>query len=54
MRAVETLESESGVTLRKFEPCDNIDLLTVIQEFETFYNIKFNRPPKLTRKVGWL
>eukprot|EP01135_Chromosphaera_perkinsii_P003389 Nk52_evm13s242 gene=Nk52_evmTU13s242 len=48
---VERLESESRLSLSKYQVCDNIDLLTVIQEFETFYNIKFSKAPKFTRKL---
>ena len=51
-KALVALETESGVSLDKYEICDNVDLLTIIQEYESFYNIKFNRPPKLIRKVS--
>ncbi len=50
-KSVHALEAESGVNLDKYEVCDNVDLTTVIQEFETYYGIKFGRPPKLIRKV---
>ena len=50
-KAVYALESESGVSLDRYEVCDNVDLLTIIQEYESYYSIKFNRPPKLIRKV---
>jgi hypothetical protein len=50
-KAVHALEGDSGVSLDRYEVCDNVDLLTVIQEFESYYSIKYNRPPKLIRKV---
>ena len=45
------LERESGLNLSKFQICDNIDLPTVLQEFESYYRIKFNRQPKIAKKV---
>eukprot|EP00048_Salpingoeca_helianthica_P008587 m.124273 g.124273 ORF g.124273 m.124273 type:complete len:590 (+) comp14646_c0_seq4:136-1905(+) len=51
-KAVHALESDSGVSMDRYEVCDNVDLLTVIQEFEAYYSIKYNRPPKLIRKLG--
>lgn len=45
------LERESGLNLNKFQICDNIDLPTVLQEFEAYYRIKFNRQPKICRKL---
>ena len=50
-KAVYALETEAGVSLDRYEVCDNVDLLTIIQEYEAFYAIKFNRPPKLIKKV---
>ena len=50
-KSVLALEAESGVLLSKYEVCDNVDLATVIQEYEAYYAIKFGRAPKLIRKV---
>lgn len=47
-----SLESESNVSLRKIAAADNMDLMTILQEFESFYNFKFQRVPKLTRRVN--
>ena len=30
--------------------CDNIDLDTIVMEFESFYFVKFNKYPKISRK----
>ena len=51
-RAVDALETESGVTLTKYEAADNLDFMTVMQEYESFYSIKFGKAPKFIRKVG--
>ena len=37
--------------LAKHEVCDNVDLPSIVQEFESFYAIKYGRQPKLTRRI---
>ncbi|XP_041728620.2 katanin p60 ATPase-containing subunit A-like 2 isoform X3 [Coregonus clupeaformis] len=51
MDAASALEQETNVVLRQFEVCDNIDLDTVLMEYESYYFIKFQRYPKLTKKL---
>ncbi|XP_073440869.1 katanin p60 ATPase-containing subunit A-like 2 isoform X2 [Dendrobates tinctorius] len=46
------LEQESKLTLRRFEVCDNIDLETILMEYESYYYVKFQKYPKITKKVG--
>ncbi|TPX60988.1 hypothetical protein SpCBS45565_g07368 [Spizellomyces sp. 'palustris'] len=43
--------AESNVSLRKIRAADNMDLMTILQEFESYYSIKFGKAPKLTRKA---
>ncbi|XP_045548665.1 katanin p60 ATPase-containing subunit A-like 2 isoform X4 [Salmo salar] len=50
MDAASALEQDTNVALRRFEVCDNIDLDTVLMEYESYYFIKFQRYPKLTKK----
>ncbi|KAM4634144.1 katanin p60 ATPase-containing subunit A-like 2 [Polymixia lowei] len=50
MDAAGALDQETNVGLRRFEVCDNIDLETVLMEYESYYYIKFHKYPKLTRK----
>ncbi|KAI6660456.1 Katanin p60 ATPase-containing subunit A-like 2 isoform X2 [Oopsacas minuta] len=45
------LERESGLSLNRYQICDNIDLPTILQEFEAYYRIKFNRQPKISKKA---
>lgn len=45
------LEGEGGVSLAKSQVCDNIDLMSILREFEAYYAIKFGKPPKLIKKV---
>lgn len=44
------LEKEGGAGLTKYEVCDNIDLPTVLQEYESYHFVKFNRMPKIIKK----
>lgn len=45
-----SLEKEGGASLTKYEVCDNIDLPTILQEFESYHLVKFNRGPKIIKK----
>ncbi|XP_065672343.1 katanin p60 ATPase-containing subunit A-like 2 isoform X1 [Hydra vulgaris] len=45
------LEAEAGDNLKKFQLCDNVDLQTILQEYESYYYVKFNKYPKITKKV---
>ena len=47
--ALEKLTAESGVSLSKWCVADNIDLMTVFEEFETYFNMKFSKLPKFVR-----
>jgi katanin p60 ATPase-containing subunit A1 len=48
--SVERLQNETNKTLSNYSAADNIDLATIVQEFEEFYRIKFGKTPKLIRK----
>nr|XP_013810993.1 PREDICTED: katanin p60 ATPase-containing subunit A-like 2 [Apteryx mantelli mantelli] len=54
--AANALEQETKLGLRGFEVCDNIDLETILMEYESYYFVKFQKYPKITKKVldtGW-
>ena len=38
--------------MASFEVADNIDLETILQEFESYYYVKFQRNPRIIRKKG--
>jgi katanin p60 ATPase-containing subunit A1 len=44
-----SFQSETGQVCNKFDVADNIDLGTVVQEFEDYYEMRFGRKPKLVR-----
>jgi len=50
--SVETLAAESGVTLNQFEVADNVELISVLQEWEDFYELRFARKPKIVKKLS--
>ena len=41
--SLQQLESETNVSLQRFEPCDNIDLLSIVAEYEEYYKFKFDK-----------
>uniref|UniRef100_A0A8C3R8Y2 Katanin p60 ATPase-containing subunit A-like 2 n=1 Tax=Cyanoderma ruficeps TaxID=181631 RepID=A0A8C3R8Y2_9PASS len=49
--AADALEQETKLGLRGFEVCDNIDLETILMEYESYYFVKFQKYPKITKKV---
>ncbi len=42
---------ETSGTLAGFEVCDNVDLLTIVQEFEAYFTMRFGKAPKITRRI---
>lgn len=49
--SVHSLETECGLNLEKYSVCDNVDLPTILQEYESYYHVKFKRFPKITKKI---
>eukprot|EP00960_Hanusia_phi_P065769 766206-Hanusia_phi.AAC.3 len=52
IETAERLQAESQVSLDHFDAADNVDLLAILQEYEDFYEIRFQRRPKLIRKIA--
>nr|XP_020662192.1 katanin p60 ATPase-containing subunit A-like 2 isoform X3 [Pogona vitticeps] len=50
--AANALEQETKLGLRRFEVCDNIDLETILMEYESYYYVKFQKYPKITKKAS--
>ena len=48
--AATALTRECNLGLDKWEVADNIDLYYIVQDFEEYYEMKFQRKPTLTRK----
>ncbi len=47
-----SLETESGVSLKKWGVCDNVDLYYILQDYEEYHQIKFNKVPHLVKKIA--
>jgi katanin p60 ATPase-containing subunit A1 len=45
-----SLKTEGGKTLGRFESADNLDLFTIMHEFEEYYEMKYSKKPKFTRR----
>ncbi|KAJ1513307.1 Katanin p60 ATPase-containing subunit A-like 2 [Coelomomyces lativittatus] len=52
IQASKWLEQESGITTANYTPADNVDLLYILQEFEDYQRIKYNRNFKLIRNAA--
>ncbi|ORX77716.1 AAA-domain-containing protein [Anaeromyces robustus] len=50
INSVERLQTESNIFLNKVSVADNVDLMMILQEYETYYNIKFGKKPKFIKK----
>nr|CAG4712418.1 unnamed protein product [Naegleria fowleri] len=51
LESAEKMQSETGISLKKFDAADNMDLNNVFIEFEEYYQMKFMKKPKLFRKI---
>ncbi|XP_038600037.1 katanin p60 ATPase-containing subunit A-like 2 [Tachyglossus aculeatus] len=49
--AANALEQETKLGLRRFEVCDNVDLETILMDYESYYFVKFQKYPKITRRA---
>lgn len=48
--AATAMERECNVGLEKWELADNIDLGYIVQDFEEYFEMKFQKKPVLVRK----
>ena len=51
VEAAERLQHEAGSVLSKFEVADNVDIGLVLSEYEAYYEMRFDKRPKLVRKL---
>ena len=51
IEAAERLSSEAGSVMGKFEIADNIDMSLIMSDYEAYYEMRFDRKPKLVRKL---
>nr|XP_039271248.1 katanin p60 ATPase-containing subunit A-like 2 [Styela clava] len=51
LESMASLSQEANLSLSRWQVCDNVDLDTVLQEFESYYYIKFQKHPKIVKKI---
>ena len=49
--AAEALQKEAGLVMNRFEVADNMDMTLIMNDFESYYEMRFDRKPKLVRKL---
>ncbi|KAJ8304526.1 hypothetical protein KUTeg_018109 [Tegillarca granosa] len=49
--SAQSLAKETNIDLSRYEVCDNIDLETILMEYESYYYVKFAKYPKVTKKL---
>ena len=49
--AAEGLQKEAGMVLSRFEVADNIDMGLILSDYESYYEMRFDKKPKLVRKL---
>ncbi|KAL3313703.1 Katanin p60 ATPase-containing subunit A-like 2 [Cichlidogyrus casuarinus] len=50
VESANSLSKETNLDFKKYDVCDNVDLETVLMEYESYYFVKFNKFPKITKK----
>lgn len=43
---------KNGIFNKFRDVADNMDLIVILTEFEEYYNMKFQKPPVLTKKLA--
>lgn len=51
VEAAERLQHEAGNVICKFEVADNVDFGLILGDYEAYYEMRFDRKPKLVRKL---
>lgn len=49
--ALANLEGETGISLSKYQVCDNIDLLHVVQEYQEYFSYKYDKQARIVKKA---
>jgi len=49
--AAETLSKEAGMVLGRYEVADNMDIGLIVGDYEAYYEMRFDKKPKLVRKL---
>ena len=52
MESANILGKETNLDMAKYDVCDNIDLETVIMEYESYYYVRYQKYPKIIKKLA--
>ena len=52
VESAQSLGKETNIDLSKYEVADNVDLETVLMEYESYYFIKFSKYPKIAKRLN--
>eukprot|EP00927_Polykrikos_kofoidii_P065582 TRINITY_DN61319_c0_g1_i1.p1 TRINITY_DN61319_c0_g1~~TRINITY_DN61319_c0_g1_i1.p1 ORF type:complete len:579 (-),score=101.25 TRINITY_DN61319_c0_g1_i1:54-1790(-) len=50
VETVRQIQADTNINLDKVDAADNVDLTTILTEYEDFYEMRFGKKPKITRK----
>ena len=51
VEAAERLQHEAGLVMSRFEVADNMDLGLILGDYESYYEMRFDKKPKMIRKL---
>jgi len=51
LESATTLSKETNLDMSKYDVCDNVDLETVLMEYESYYFVRFQKYPKIIKKL---
>lgn len=51
IHAADTLQSEVNFNLKEYSICDNIHLESIIQDYESYYFLKYQKLPQIMKKT---
>ena len=46
-----SLSKETNIDVNRYEVADNVDLETVLMDYESYYYMKFTRYPKIVKRL---
>lgn len=52
IETAERFQTETNGITNKYTPADNVDLLSILIDYESYYEIRFDKKPKVVRKLG--
>ena len=51
IESANSLSKETNIDVNRYEVADNVDLETVLMDYESYYYMKFTRYPKIVKRL---